>query len=229
MAQVGYQIVHSIAGRIRIRVPWLETDLQAASNYQRLVEALSGVKVVRINPLAQSIVVEYSPKAMSPAQAQELLISTMQQVKLTPPADAPTIEDQEDSEPAATDPSPEPDREPTPASTTPPSGSKQSIVSEIPSPWDEETLQPSETSKFMEENFFKTQTSPESSDPICSTASLAERLKVTSQAITRRRMKTDFGQWTQAQDPEGIAWNYHEHDRSFRPVSAKDPAPEIEL
>ena len=233
MTQVGYQVVHSIAGRIRIRISWLESDPQATSSYQRLVEALPGVKAVRLNLLAHSIVVEYSPKSMSPAQAQELLIATLQQVKLTPPVDAPTVEDQQD-------PDQEKEPEPQPVTTAPPldppsnpspmPSSKEPIVSELPSPWDDEPSLHIEPASHPTEENSKSIAQPmiESPQPVCSTASLAERLKVTSQAITRRRTKTDFGQWTKAQDPEGIAWNYHEHDRLFRPVLSKDPTSEGE-
>ncbi len=226
MEQVGYQIVHAIAGRIRLRVPWLETDPQATSNYQRLVEALNGVKAVRINPLAQSIVVEYYPRGISLSNMQETLIAVMQQVKLTPPAAAPTVESESVKSESVSDPvsveSPtEQSSEPSPAPMPQPQ-SKQSIVSEIPSPWDEEPSDPNSTSlsePTPEEPLNHTIGETMMSDSVCSTASLAKRLKVTSQAITRRRTKSDFGQWTQAQDPDGIAWNYHEHDRLFRPIS----------
>jgi len=223
---VGYQIVHSIAGRIRIRVPWLETDAQAASNYQRLVEGLSDVKAVRINPLAQSIVVEYNPRALSVSKMEEMLISVMQQVKLTPPAAAPTVEHEVEpiDEPSVSSNSP---AEPTIESPPKPSPTMRSIVPEIPSPWDEESSNHSAIPEPTPEESFTTQETM-MTNPICSTASLAQRLKVTSQAITRRRTKSDFGQWTQAQDPEGIAWNYHEHDRSFRPVSVPRTVKEIE-
>ncbi|MBD1845738.1 hypothetical protein H6F89_20475 [Cyanobacteria bacterium FACHB-63] len=238
MEQVGYQIVHSIAGRIRIRVPWLESDSQASSNYQRLIEGLSDVKTVRISPLAQSIVVEYNARAISTSKMAELMISLMQQVKLTPPADAPTVEQDPSSEPATSESyevsDPEPNSEPsdstesTPSPSTPTqtsveqifaplhSESKRVSIPEIPSPWDEDIAGQSATSTPEEPESPTIDTSK--AVPNCSTASLAKRLKVTSQAITRRRTKSDFEQWTQAQDPEGIAWHYDEHDCSFRPV-----------
>ncbi|MBE9013184.1 hypothetical protein IQ250_23590 [Pseudanabaenaceae cyanobacterium LEGE 13415] len=215
MESVGYQIVHSIAGRIRIRVPWLGTDSQSASAYQHLVEAIDGVKVVRINALAQSIVVEYSPK-IAVAKMEELLIAAMQQVKLTPPAAAPTVEP--DPVPVeipiedTIEPPPEVQPVEPPAKSSP--SPEQSTIPEIPSPWDDEPLPEFTLEKPMTHTIVESK----SSELVCSTSTLAKRLKVTSQAITRRRTKLDFGQWTQAQDPEGIAWCYHEDDRLFRPI-----------
>lgn len=246
LESVGYQIVHAIAGRIRIRVPWLETDSQSASKYQQLVEAIDSVKLVRINPLAQSIVVEYNPKRVPLAEMEDLLIAAMQQVKLTPPATAPTVEQEPEPEnrsdssqvpvteipitevpitevPITETPTVEEIIEPTsevppvevPAKSSP--EPKRSDIPEIPSPWDDDPSSESNLEKTM------THTIAESTTPelVCSTSTLAKRLKVTSQAITRRRMKSDFGQWTQAQDPEGIAWNYDEDDRLFRPVDSE--------
>lgn len=203
LEQIGYQIVHSIAGRIRIRVSWLETDVESASKYQRLLEALSYVDTVRANPLARSIVIGYHPKQLNIAEAEELFIGLMQQVKLTPPVQTTTIETPLETEPA--------DAEPEPASENPQSDpAPTSVVSEIPSPWDEPTA-------IEIPNPVEPANPPP--DPH-STASLAERLKVTSQAITRRRTKSDFQAWTQAQDPERIAWCYDEPSRSFHPITS---------
>ncbi|GAP94837.1 HMA2 domain-containing protein [Leptolyngbya sp. NIES-2104] len=209
LKQIGYQIVHSIAGRTRIRVSWLETDVESASKYQRLLEALSYVNAVRLNPLAHSIVIEYNSKQISIAEAEELFIGLMQQVKLTPPIQTTTIE---------TPPEAEPD-EPEPVSETSQSAPVQSsVIPEIPSPWDE-SVSIDETPSTL---------APESSLPEPhSTASLAERLKVTSQAITRRRTKADFQIWTQAQDPERIAWYYDAVSRSFHPVTARPDSHKI--
>jgi hypothetical protein len=181
---------------------------------------LNGAKTVRINPLAQSIVVEYNPRGILPSNMEETLIAVMQQVKLTPPATAPTVEPESVSDPPVSAESPaEPHSEPSPPPPTPHFKSKQSSAFEIPSPWDEELPPCSMSEPTLEETLTHTIEEITMSDSVCSTASLAKRLKVTSQAITRRRVKTDFGQWTHAQDPDGIAWNYHEHDRLFRPVS----------
>lgn len=201
MEQIGYQIVHSIAGRIRIRVSWLETDVESASKYQRLLEALSYVDNVRANPLANSIVITYHFKQLNIAEAEELFIGLMQQVKLTPPVQTTTIETPLETEPPSDEPV---------AETPQPVASPTSTIPEIPSPWDESEIS----------NPIESKNSPPESH---STASLAERLKVTSQAITRRRTKADFQTWTQAQDPEKIAWCYDETSRSFHPITEPKP------
>lgn len=209
MEQIGYQIVHSIAGRIRIRVSWLETDVESASKYQRLLEALSYVNAVRLNSLAHSIVIEYNSKQIGTIEAEELFIGLMQQVKLTPPVQTTTIE---------TPPEAEPD-EPEPVSEPPqPAPVQSSVIPEIPSPWDE-SVSIDETPSTSE---------PENSLPEPhSTALLAERLKVTSQAITRRRTKADFQTWTQAQDPDRIAWQYDKDSRSFHPIVTRPDPHEV--
>jgi len=231
LESAGYQIVHSIAGRIRLRVPWLETDSKSASTYQQLVEAISGVKSVRINALAQSIVVEYNPKSIPIVKMEDMLIAVMQQVRLTPPAAAPTVEQEPEPENCSggveipiTE-TPPIEEIVHPISEVPPVGSpaksspepKRSNIPEIPSPWDDE-LSPEPTPEETMTHTIAESTTPEL---VCSTSTLAKRLKVTSQAITRRRTKSDFGQWTQAQDPDGIAWNYHEDDRLFRPITSE--------
>lgn len=58
---MNYQIVHSIVGRLRIRIPQLAHDVEFASRLGGLVESLAGVTQVRINPVASSIVVHYQP------------------------------------------------------------------------------------------------------------------------------------------------------------------------
>jgi cation transport ATPase len=45
---------------------------------------------------------------------------------------------------------------------------------------------------------------------------LAKRLGVASQFLTRYRVKPDFSAWTQARDPEGMAWSYDLISRCYR-------------
>ncbi|MGG6269456.1 HMA2 domain-containing protein [Leptolyngbya sp. AN03gr2] len=58
---MNYQIVHNIAGRLRIRIPQLAHDAEFASRLSGFVESLAGVTQVRINPAASSIVIQYQP------------------------------------------------------------------------------------------------------------------------------------------------------------------------
>lgn len=212
----GYQIVHAIAGRTRIRIPWLETDSEAVVKLQRLIESLNFVSSVRVNPLAQSLVITYKTSAKSPEAALAAFVAAIQQVH--PPEVAPPV--------AAT---PSPASSPAPAPSVkvklkPPVSSQPEVstppigLAEIPSPWDEPNRSDSQTE------------STPSSAPIAvpdpplelwlhSTASLAKRLEVSVQAITRRRQQANFAAWTQAQDPEGIAWSYDATSQSFCPAN----------
>ncbi len=45
---------------------------------------------------------------------------------------------------------------------------------------------------------------------------LAKRLGVSSQSLTSKRQKPEFPIWTQARDPEGIAWNFDPTSKSYR-------------
>lgn len=60
---MNYQIVHSVAGRLRIRVPQLADDAEFASRLSGFFESLAGVTQVRVNPAASSIVIQYQPSA----------------------------------------------------------------------------------------------------------------------------------------------------------------------
>ncbi|MBE9228424.1 hypothetical protein IQ264_23670 [Phormidium sp. LEGE 05292] len=58
--KLNYRVVHSIPGRIRIRIPRLVDDLEYANKLKHLIEALDFVTYVRINSTASSLVVEYN-------------------------------------------------------------------------------------------------------------------------------------------------------------------------
>jgi Heavy metal associated domain 2 len=124
LEQIGYQIVHAIAGRMRIKARWLETDPEAAGKLQRLIESLSFITSVRLNPLAQSIVLTYKASAISLEAAQAQLISVIEQVNPMPP-------------PIEVEP---PISETTPT-TSEPTTSEPAATAVIPSPWDEPVLE----------------------------------------------------------------------------------------
>lgn len=64
---MNYQIVHSIAGRLRIRIPRLQWDSEFANTLTGLLEALTVIASVRINPIASSVVITYPPNGISSA------------------------------------------------------------------------------------------------------------------------------------------------------------------
>ncbi|MGV0027508.1 HMA2 domain-containing protein [Phormidesmis priestleyi] len=209
MEQIGYQIVHAIAGRMRIKAVWLETDPEAAGKLQRLIESLSFMTSVRLNPLAQSIVLTYKASAISLEEAQAQLISIIEQVNPVPPPVEPPITETAPPEAPPTTKSTATSESPTSPPTTKSAATSESATSEstatpvIPSPWDD-------SSELMDDR---------ADMQLHSTASLAKRLNTTSQAITQRRTQPNFDGWTQVQDPDGIAWNYDEASQSFRPVA----------
>lgn len=53
-----------------------------------------------------------------------------------------------------------------------------------------------------------------------STKALAKRLQVAYQTLTRNRSKPNFVEWTQAKDPEGVAWSYDLKSKTFYRISS---------
>ncbi len=49
-------------------------------------------------------------------------------------------------------------------------------------------------------------------------AELAKRLDVHSSTVGKRKSDTDFSEWSQSRDPDGIAWKYSPETREFLPV-----------
>ncbi len=61
----GYEIVHAIPGRVRLRMPLLVIDADFASRLQQALEADNYVKHVRINRAAVSITISYDNQGLS--------------------------------------------------------------------------------------------------------------------------------------------------------------------
>lgn len=75
---MNYQVVHSITGRCRLRIPRIAWDLEYASKLQWLIESLNFVTDIRINTAASSVIVNYDEQVSS-AVAQEQLATCIQQ------------------------------------------------------------------------------------------------------------------------------------------------------
>lgn len=241
MKENEYQVVQAIAGRTRIRIPWLKTNEEATGKLQRLIESLHYVTSVRVNPLAQSLIVLYRASAVSPAELEAQVADAIHQANPVSPLSASPV-------PAPAIASPLPVAPPTPvevepaAQSSPTQPAVNSPAAVIPSPWDE----PSEPEPVAETHAESqpavsesaSQPEPEGAKPaptisradviepekatlqMHSTTSLAKRLNTTSQAITHRRNRPDFPTWTQSQDPERIAWKYDAASQSFGPADA---------
>jgi hypothetical protein len=52
-------------------------------------------------------------------------------------------------------------------------------------------------------------------------AELAKRLDVHSSTVGKRKSDSDFSEWSQSRDPEGIAWEYSPDTKEFLPVQKK--------
>lgn len=60
--KIEYQIVHAIAGRIRLKIPRLKRDPDYGERLQRLVKSLKPVTEVRLNSASASAIVHYNPR-----------------------------------------------------------------------------------------------------------------------------------------------------------------------
>jgi Heavy metal associated domain 2 len=136
LEEISYQVVHAIAGRTRIRIPWLETKAEAAGKLQRLIESLNFVTSVRINPLAQSIVILYKATAVSQVEAEAQFVQAIQQSSPEPPpppspAEAPAASG---SVPEVKIPPPPPTATATNSPSDPPVVEDDPIADRVPSP-----------------------------------------------------------------------------------------------
>ena len=82
LQQIDYQVVHFTTGRFRIRVPRLANDIEYASKLTWLVESLDFVITVRINPVAQSVIVNYNASLIIGAEVQQHLFTAIQRASL---------------------------------------------------------------------------------------------------------------------------------------------------
>jgi hypothetical protein len=63
---VATHIIHSIPGRVRLRVPALKADLLLARGLQGLLSAQAGVTEVTVAPVCQSVTVVHDPARWTP-------------------------------------------------------------------------------------------------------------------------------------------------------------------
>ncbi len=240
MEATDYQVVHAIAGRIRCRLPVLQTDQRFADQLQHTLKSLEFVTEVRVNPAAQSIIISYKDRVISGAEFEAGLAKLIQQLKSAPavpapvplstPAEQPLQQSSSPSpptqpqiaEPVGTEPAPDPAPAPQvavePAVPLADSGQGEELekviqAAELPSPWDDDA-------------------SSAPPEPPKTTAELARRLGVTGQALNRRRSLSNFANWSAMHDPQGLAWVYdsgsklfYAKDKSAHPAKIAQPDP----
>ena len=75
-----YTIVHSVPGRIRLRIPRVASEVDYARRLEMRLKADSHVLGVRINTAASSVVIQYQAEGMSDWELGMRLMSIIQEV-----------------------------------------------------------------------------------------------------------------------------------------------------
>ncbi|BBD63816.1 heavy metal translocating P-type ATPase [Nostoc commune NIES-4072] len=226
---MDYQIVHAVEGRIRIRIPLLAEEAEYASKLQKRVESLNYVTDVRINPLAESMVVTYKYKFVSCTVMQTHLQEAIAQVASPQSQSAPAAPElavvEEKSSGVSTGVLQEsfayrgeevnPDKDPWEDETTPAIEPPSNEVQADLSTPQISTVEDAQT----KDELVDTVTEQANSDvtPL-QTSALARRLDVHPKALSRYKSKPDFSQWSQKKDPNSIAWTYDSVSKIFCPT-----------
>lgn len=82
-----YKIVHSVPGRIRLRIPRLINDSLYAQRLEKLLSAESKVKHVRINSAASSLIIQYDGEGMSELELGMYLLNILDRANSAPVED----------------------------------------------------------------------------------------------------------------------------------------------
>jgi outer membrane lipoprotein SlyB len=224
---MDYQIVHAVEGRIRIRIPLLGKEVEYASKLQKQVESLNFVTNVRINPLAESIIVTYKYKYVSCIVMQTYIQEAIAQVaspQSPPPTPEPVVVEKKSPGVSTgvvqesfaysveqVNPDKDPWEEETTPAIEPPSDEVQADLSapEISTIEDDQA----------KDELVDTVTEQANSDvtPL-QTSALAKRLGVHPKALSRYKSKPDFSEWSQKKDPNSIAWTYDSVSKIFCPT-----------
>jgi hypothetical protein len=84
-----YTIVHSVPGRIRLRIPRLRTDAIYAKRLQGLLVEDARVKSARINRAAASLAIQYDGSGVSELELGLYLLQVLEQADSPSPAASP--------------------------------------------------------------------------------------------------------------------------------------------
>lgn len=79
-----YTIVHSVNGRIRLKIPRIAEDYLFSSNLMELLEEDDHVIKARINRAAASVIINYEAEGLSDIELGLRLLSIMNKAKETP-------------------------------------------------------------------------------------------------------------------------------------------------
>ncbi|MFB2836128.1 EcsC family protein [Floridanema evergladense] len=84
ITEVKFKVIHKIPGRIRLEIPILKSNDNYRLALEKLVESVEGVKGVRINPIASSIVINYDRHTISEADLDCQLAKAIKAVSKSP-------------------------------------------------------------------------------------------------------------------------------------------------
>ncbi len=89
-----YEVVHSIAGRLRIRILQLAWDVEFADQLTALVESMTYVTNVRLNQAARSLVICYEATRIESILLEEQLAGCIRKARVDKPVTPEAIADQ---------------------------------------------------------------------------------------------------------------------------------------
>lgn len=84
-AEEDYMIVHSVPGRLRLRIPRLVSDALYAKRLEKLLTADVRVKYVRVNRAAASLVIQYDGAGVSELELGMSLLQILEQAESDAP------------------------------------------------------------------------------------------------------------------------------------------------
>ncbi|MEM1426253.1 MAG: HMA2 domain-containing protein [Cyanobacteria bacterium P01_H01_bin.130] len=83
-ADEDYKIVHSVPGRIRLRIPQLQEDRSFAKRLEKLLLAEDVVTGVRINRAAASVAIQYGEQGLSELELGMRLLGVLERAQTVP-------------------------------------------------------------------------------------------------------------------------------------------------
>ncbi|NER00182.1 MAG: hypothetical protein F6K30_26370 [Cyanothece sp. SIO2G6] len=92
-AEEDYMIVHSVPGRLRLRIPRLVSDASYAKRLEKLLMADERVKYVRLNRSASSLVIQYDGAGVSELELGMSLLQILEQAESDAPPTPVTTSD----------------------------------------------------------------------------------------------------------------------------------------
>ncbi|WP_052128743.1 HMA2 domain-containing protein [Neosynechococcus sphagnicola] len=81
---VTVEVAHAAAGRLRVRIPQLADDRDFTHQLADWVSALDGVEEMRINGMARSLIIEYSPAVLTESALLDQISGYIQQADRVP-------------------------------------------------------------------------------------------------------------------------------------------------